>query len=199
MRTVWLILLLTLPLPAAAAEWVRVHTSGEGDQYYYDRSKLFINGDEITYWKKAVFKAPQPVKNQFAASGLFRERIHCAEHTLKLISYLLYAADGSTIEYVAANEGDAAPIIPDTLGDIFEKTTCELVRLKHEEQRRKAPEETQKTEPKKAEPQKQGIAPPLPGPTPGVEPQPVAPPVVQKVEPPPIAPSEDTRPASKEN
>jgi hypothetical protein len=198
-RTVWLTLLLTLALPAAAAEWVRVHTSGEGDQYFYDRSKLFISGDEITYWKKAVFKAAQPVKNQFAASGLFRERIHCAEHTLKLVSYLLYAADGSTIEYVAANEGDAAPIIPDTLGDIFEKTTCVLVRLKHAEQRRKAPEEPQKAEPRKAEPQKQEIAPPLPAPTPGVEPQPAAPPVVQKAEPAPVAPSGDTPPTRKEN
>jgi hypothetical protein len=198
MKTIWLILLLTFSLPVSAAEWVRVQTSGEADQYYYDRSKLFINGDEITYWKKGVFKAAQPVKNQFAASGLYRERIHCAEHTLKLISYLLYAADGSTIEYVAANEGDAAPIIPDTLGDIFERTTCELVRLKHLEQRRKL-EETQKAEPKKEDPQRQGVAPPLPAPTPGDVPQPVAPPVVQKVEPPPVAPSEDTRPASKEN
>lgn len=199
MKTFWLILLLTLALPASAAEWVRVHTSGEGDQYYYDRSKLFINGDEITYWKKVLFKAAQPVKTQFAASGLFRERIHCAEHTLKLISYLLYAADGSTIEYVAANEGDAAPIIPDTLGDIFEKTACDLVRQKREEQRRKPPEEPQKAEPKKAEPKKQEIASPLPAAAPGADPQPVAPPVVQKPEPPPVAPAGGAPLAPKEN
>lgn len=127
-------LLLALALPASAAEWVRVRTQGDGDQYFYDRSKLFINGDEITYWKKVIFKAPQAVKSHFAASGLYRERIHCAEHTLKLISYLLYAADGSTIEYIAAHESEAAPIIPDTLGDVFEKTTCDLVHQKRQEQ-----------------------------------------------------------------
>lgn len=194
MRTISLLVLLTLALPAAAAEWVRVHTSGESDQYYYDRSKLFINGDEITYWKKATFKTPQPVKNQLAASGLFRERINCAEHTLKLISYLLYAADGSTIEYVAASEGDAAPIIPDTLGDIFEKSTCELVRLKHAEQRRKPQEEKQKAEPQKQEP-----APPSPAPAAGVAPQPPTPPAVQKAAPAPLAPSGSAPPASQEN
>lgn len=125
-------LLLALALPASAAEWVRVRTPGDGDQYFYDRSKLFINGDEITYWKKVTFRTPQAVKGQFAASGLYRERIHCSEHTLKLISYLLYAADGSTIEYVAAHEGEAAPIIPDTLGDVFEKTACDLVHQKRQ-------------------------------------------------------------------
>lgn len=169
MKTFLAIFLLALTLPASAAEWVRVHTSGEGDLYFYDRSKLYINGDEITYWKKVTFRTAQPVKTQFAASGLFRERIHCAEHTLKLISYLLYAADGTTIEYVAANEDEAAPIIPDTLGDIFEKTACELVRQKHEEQRRKSLEESQKTEAKKA-----GMAPEFPVAAPGQEQKPAS-------------------------
>lgn len=194
MKKFWPILLLALALPASAAEWVRVHTSGEGDQYFYDRSKLYINGDEITYWKKVTFKTAQPVKSQFAASGLFRERIHCAEHTLKLISYLLYAADGGTIEYVAANEGEAAPIIPDTLGDIFEKTACELVRQKHGEQRRKPPEEPQKAEPKKEDLKKPEIAPVLPAVAPGAEQKPAAPPAAQMPEPAtgaPLAPKEN--------
>lgn len=146
MKHFWLILLLSQVLTASAAEWVRVRTAGEGDQYYYDRTKLFINGEEITYWKKALFKAPQPAKGQLASSGLYRERIHCAEHTLKLISYLLYAADGSTIEYVANHEGEAAPIIPDTLGDVFEKVACDLVRLKLEAERKKTAEQSKRLE-----------------------------------------------------
>lgn len=130
-------MLLLLSLPVHAAEWVRVRPQAEGDQYFYDRSKIYINGDEITYWKKVAFRMPVTVKGQSAASGLYRERIHCAEHTLKLISYLLYAADGSTIEYVASHEGEAAPIIPDTLGDVFEKTTCSLVHQKQVLERQK--------------------------------------------------------------
>lgn len=141
MKQLGLIILLLLSLPAAAAEWVRVRPLAEGDQYFYDRSKLYINGDEITYWKKVSFKIPAMVKGQAAASGLYRERIHCAEHTLKLISYLLYAPDGNTIEYIASHEGEAAPIIPDTVGDVFEKTVCELVRQKQALARQQAAEE----------------------------------------------------------
>lgn len=138
---------LACPLPAISAEWVQVRTPGEGDLYYYDRSKLFISGEEITYWKKVVFRTPQPASGQYAASGLYRERIHCAEHSLKLISHLLYAADGRSVEYVANHEGDAAPIIPDTLGDIFEQTACSLVRQRQDERQRRmenAPSETPK-------------------------------------------------------
>lgn len=124
----WPLALLLLSLPASAAEWVRVPTPAEGDQYYYDRSKLFIQGAEITYWKKAAFRSPQPVKGALrATSGLYRERIHCTEHTLKLISYLLHGTDGSILEYVASMDGEAAPIIPDSLGDVFEKTICALL------------------------------------------------------------------------
>lgn len=152
MKSFCLIILLLLSLPAAAAEWIRVRPLAEGDQYFYDRSKLFINGEEITYWKKVAFRIPVTVKGQAAVSGLYRERIHCAEHTLKLISYLLYSGDGSTIEYVASHEGEPAPIIPDTLGDVFEKTVCDLVRQKQEAARRKATEEARKTESDKTNP-----------------------------------------------
>jgi len=193
-KTFLAIFLLTLVLPASAAEWVRVNTIGENDQYFYDRSKLYISGDEITYWKKVSFRIAQPVKTQFAASGLFRERIHCAEHTLKLISYLLYTADGTTIEYVATNEGDAAPIIPDTLGDVFEKTACELVRQKREEQRRKSLDEAPKTEQKKS-----AAAPVLPAAAPEEEPKSDAPPPTIKPEPAPNAPASDAPPTSKDN
>lgn len=150
MKSFGLIILLLLSLPAAAAEWIRVRPLAEGDQYFYDRSKLFINGEDITYWKKVAFRTPATVKGQAAVSGLYRERIHCAEHTLKLISYLLYAGDGNTIEYVASQEGEPAPIIPDTIGDVFEKTVCDLVRQKQEAARRKASDEARKTESDKA-------------------------------------------------
>lgn len=124
------------PARSDAADWVRIRASGDGDQYFYDRSKLFISGAEITYWKKIVFRNPQSFKDKQAASGLYRERIHCAEHTLKLMSYLLFSPAGDQIEYVAAAGGEAAPIIPDSLGDMFEQTLCPLVRKKQEEEQR---------------------------------------------------------------
>lgn len=129
---------LLAPSGASAAEWARIYSPAEGNQFFYDKAKLFIHDNEITYWKKVVFLTPQPFKDKLAASGLYRERINCAEHTLKLISYLLYAPSGEPVEYVSSAEGEAAPIIPDSLGDVFEKSLCPLVRQKHEEDRQKA-------------------------------------------------------------
>jgi hypothetical protein len=126
------------PSVTSAAEWVKIHTAADQSLYYYDRSKLFLNDDEITYWKKVTFVTPQPFKDKLIASGLYRERIHCAEHTLKLISYLLYTPTGELFEYAPTREGEAAPIIPDSLGDVYEKALCPLVLKKQEEARQKA-------------------------------------------------------------
>lgn len=121
-----------------AADWVTMPAAGSADQYFYDRSKLTIKEDEITYWKKVVFKATQELHGKDVASGLLRERIHCAEHTAKLVSYLYYSPVGETVEYVAQDESEPAPIIPDTVGDAFERVLCPMVWHKQEEARIKA-------------------------------------------------------------
>lgn len=132
--------LTALPLcnSALAADWAPLGKAGAVDQYFYDRSKLTIKEDQITYWKKVVFAAPQVINGKEVASGLLRERIDCAEHTAKLISYLYYATSGDTVEYIAKDESEAAPIIPDTVGDAFEQKLCPVVWRKQEEARIKA-------------------------------------------------------------
>ena len=79
---------------AHAADWVAVTLPQSEDRYFYDRSKLVINGPEITYWKKIQFKQPQKVKERLAVSGLMREQIHCTQHTLRLLSFLYHDAAG---------------------------------------------------------------------------------------------------------
>lgn len=138
-----LILGVSMSTVAWGADWVRLPIRGE-DQYFYDRSKLVIEGETITYWKKVVFRRPQPVKGQWAASALMRERIDCRQHTLRLVSYLYHAADGSVLDYVAEAEKEGTPIIPDTLGDAFERHLCPLIAQDRE---RKAREELQELTP----------------------------------------------------
>jgi hypothetical protein len=136
-----------------AAEWVIVHTAPEGDQYYYDASKLAIQGNEITYWKKVAFKSPYSYKDQQVASALYRERIHCTEHTLKPLTHIVHGVSGAVIEQVTANEAEAAAIIPETIGDVFEQTLCTLVKMKQgEEPRKPSAEKDKATESEKAEP-----------------------------------------------
>jgi len=132
--------------PASAADWAPLGKSGAVDQYFYDRGKLTIKEDQITYWKKVVFAAPQVINGKEVASGLLRERIDCAEHTAKLISYLYYATSGDTVEYIAKDESEAAPIIPDTVGDAFEQKLCPMVWRKQEEARIKAEQKAAEAE-----------------------------------------------------
>src|SRR5581483_6373709 len=119
MTRVVLALLTLLPCFAIAADWVRVPTP-DVHQHYYDRAKLVVEGDEITYWRRVVFKTPQPTKNGAARMAMYRERIDCARHTHRTLGYLLYGQDGSVMENVYTPDAAPEPIVPETLGDKFE-------------------------------------------------------------------------------
>jgi len=123
-RSLTLFALLLAAPSAFAADWLKLELPNTEDQYFYDRSKLVVQGNEITYWKKVLFKQPQTVKGKLAQSGMMRERIDCKEHTLRLLSSLYHDAQGAIIEYVAEAEKEGAPIIPETVGDWFEQALC---------------------------------------------------------------------------
>jgi hypothetical protein len=129
MRHALILLWLSTLVPAAlAADWVRVEIPRTTDEYFFDRSKLVVNGNDVTYWKKVQFKPPRAVKKFLAVSTLMRERIDCREHTLRLLSFVYHDAQGAVIDYVADAEKEGAPIIPDTVGDKFEQVLCALAR-----------------------------------------------------------------------
>jgi hypothetical protein len=62
------------------------------------------------------------------------------------VSYLYYAPGGETVEYVAKDESEPAPIIPDSVGDVFERKLCPLVWQKQEESRIKAEQKAAQAE-----------------------------------------------------
>ena len=113
-------------VPALAAYWVPV-TAPDQNQHAYDRTKLFVDGDSITYWRRVVFRTPQPTKAGEARMALYRERIDCRSHTQRTLGYLLYAQDGSVIENVYTPKSAAEPIIPGTIGDRYEALMCVFV------------------------------------------------------------------------
>lgn len=156
---------------AFAAEWVPMPDARSADQYFYDNSKLVIKDDEITYWKKVLFRTPQPVKGRNAASQIVRERIHCGEHSAKLLSYLYYSADGETLDDVAQDDSAAVPIIPDTVGDVFDRVLCPLVWRKQEEMRIKAEQSAVEAELKRPVAKKEEASPDIPAPVEPIPPQ----------------------------
>jgi hypothetical protein len=114
-----------MPLAALAAEWIKV-PAPDLNQHWYDRSKLTADNESITYWRRVYFHAPQRSKSGMAQSGMYRERIDCRAHTYRTLGYLLYAKDGSVIENVHTPDAVAEPIIPETVGDRFDRLMCEL-------------------------------------------------------------------------
>lgn len=163
MRKSLLALLLASQGAAVASEWVALPDTG-ADQYFYDNSKLVIKEDEVTYWKKVIFKTPQVVNNREAASGILRERIHCGEHTAKLMNYLYYSASGEPIEYMTLDDSPATPVIPDTVGDAFDRVLCPLVWRKQEENRIKAEQSVAEAELKKPAVKKEDAKPAIAAP-----------------------------------
>ena len=54
---------------AHAAEWVRVSVI-DANQHWYDRSKIYVDGDLVTYWRRVSFRAPQRSKAGMAGSAM---------------------------------------------------------------------------------------------------------------------------------
>jgi len=117
--------LLYLAAPVYAAEWVRVSTI-DMHQHWYDRSKIFVDGDVVTYWRRVTFRAPQSTKTGMASSAMYRERVDCRTHLHTTLGYLLYAKDQRVLENVHTPEAAPEPIVPETVGDQFEKLMCAL-------------------------------------------------------------------------
>jgi len=123
------LLLASVALPvgsALAADWVRVNAPDQHMHFYY-RSKLAIDGDEITYWRRVLFRVPQSTSAGMARMAMYRERIDCRNHTQRTLGYLLYAPGGSVLENVYSPDAPAEPVIPETVGDRFETIMCVFV------------------------------------------------------------------------
>jgi hypothetical protein len=109
-----------------AAEWVRVSPPDQ-HEHAYDRDKLSVEGDFVTYWRRVIFRTPEPSKGGLARMALYRERIDCRSHTHRTLGYLLYAQDGGIIENVYTPQAPEEPVIPETLGDRYEQLMCMFV------------------------------------------------------------------------
>jgi hypothetical protein len=120
------VLALSLSAAVQAADWVRVGTPDQ-HQHFYDRSKLTIEKDEITYWRRVLFRTPQSARSGKARMAMYRERVDCARHSYRTLGYLLYAQDGAILENVYTPEAPSQPIIPETVGDRFETLMCLIV------------------------------------------------------------------------
>ncbi len=133
-------LLLTLLLavvPAQAADWLDIGARGP-DRMFYDREKLHIAGDAVSYWRRVDFRMPFPTDAGLAYSALYRERIDCRDRTLATLGYLYYADDNRVLRNVYQPDAPAVPIVPESFAQQFATTLCPEVAAQREKARAKA-------------------------------------------------------------
>lgn len=115
---------------AVAADWLAMRTTADSHLHSLDKSRLLIDGEEITYWRRVVFAQPQPSRHGPAGSALFYERLDCARHTLQMKNWLLYDQAGKLIDQAAEPDREPSPIVPDSLADSLEQTLCRMIGSK---------------------------------------------------------------------
>lgn len=124
------LLLFVCPDMVAAADWLAMRTTADTHLHSLDKSRLLIDGEEITYWRRVVFTQPQLSRHGQAGSALFYERLDCARHTLQMKNWLLYDQAGKLIDQAAEPDREPSPIVPDSLADSLEQTLCRMIGSK---------------------------------------------------------------------
>lgn len=127
---------------AAAADWLRVPANG-ADQHFYDRTKVSITSDEVTYWRKVVFERPVRTRGGAVRMAVYRERVSCRDHTVRTLAWQLMAEEGALVESSSQPEAEAAPVVPETVGDRFLEVMCTLAEAKRRREADLARDEAQ--------------------------------------------------------
>jgi len=118
---------LSLPSPPhGGGAWVRIPAAGP-DELAYDEDKVVVAGAEVSYWRRVVFAQPQAFRGLPVRTALFREQVHCDDHTLRVLAHALLGADGTLIDQAIFAAPEASPVIPDTVGDALWRAMCPRV------------------------------------------------------------------------
>ncbi len=110
-----------------AEDWVEIDPTSDGDAQAFDRGKVHIEGDGISYWRKVEFRMALPVRSALAQSGLYREHIDCGDQRMRTLGYLYYAADGAIIENVYSPDAPAVEILEGSPAGQLADVLCSMV------------------------------------------------------------------------
>jgi hypothetical protein len=76
-------------------------------------------------------------------SALYRERVSCPDHTLRALAWQLFADEGALVESSTQPDAEAAPVVPETVGDRFLEVMCGLAEAKRRREADLARDEAQ--------------------------------------------------------
>lgn len=126
------LVLALLPLPAEAAKWVAID-SRNGARIEVDASSLERLGDDkLRLWHRESYAKPQiPDSGAFSFASLTAlSEFQCAKRLAAPLRRSYFAANGSEVKAENHDGKDAAPVVPDSIGEAVFSYACK---------RRKAP------------------------------------------------------------
>jgi hypothetical protein len=124
----WVMLVLLFSVQCAHAEdWVEINPTSDGDAQAFDRDKIYIEGDGISYWRKVEFRMALSVRSELAQSGLYREHIDCGDQRMRTLGYLYYAAGGAIIENVYSPDAPPVEILEGSPAGQLADVLCSMV------------------------------------------------------------------------
>ncbi len=115
--------LLLLSCANGWADWSKVSTP-DSNLHFYDESRVYVNSNEVTYWRRVEYHIPRGKKPPAARSAMFRERLNCAQNTLVALGYLSFSADGKLLENRYTPEAEPQLVLPGTVAEQFQRLLC---------------------------------------------------------------------------
>lgn len=122
--------LFLFPSLGMGTTWVILRGPDKDVQHAYDRDRLRIEGQNITFWRRIRFKKPQSSEFGEVGRGIYQERIDCQNQTLQTLFVGLYDAQRRPIlERSMAEATQSAIILPESIGELFQTILCRYATM----------------------------------------------------------------------
>lgn len=118
---------------AIATNW---HPIFEDDEktVYIETDNIRIQGDEVSYWEKWVYKNPQGEGGILFISRLAHSTSDCKERTSGITQLVAYDKDGDVV-FSFYYPLDMKPVVPDSIGETTLDKACQIKLIKKNQQK----------------------------------------------------------------
>lgn len=104
--------------------WLWIGDSAGGNKISIDRETLMQKDGAVTAWVRTTYTGSRPAGiPPNAANTSARVRFQCEAMTVTMLSYIVYTADGESLD--SSNvQGTTSPVIPESVNEMIWAVLC---------------------------------------------------------------------------
>jgi len=124
---IWRLIFLVYVLPSVsmATTWVMLRGPDKEVQHAYDRDRLRIDGQNVTFWRRIKFRKPQSSEFGEVSRAIYQERIDCQNQMLQTLFVGLYdERRHPLLERGMSEVNQSTVILPESIGELFQTAVC---------------------------------------------------------------------------